>query len=30
VELWIYEAKSDAFVFHNRFVSLWLNMTASS
>lgn len=27
IELWIYEAESDAFQFHNRFVSIWLNMT---
>ena len=29
VELWIYNVESDAFTFHNRFVSRWLNMTAS-
>jgi len=27
VELWIYNAGSDAFEFHNRFVGIWLNMT---
>lgn len=27
MELWIYNAGSDAFEFHNRFVGLWLNMT---
>jgi len=27
IELWIYNGESDAFEFHNRFVSLWLNMT---
>ena len=27
MELWIYNAGSDDFEFHNRFVSLWLNMT---
>jgi hypothetical protein len=27
IELWVYSAESDAFIFHNRFVSLWLNMT---
>jgi hypothetical protein len=27
IELWIYEAESDALQFHNRFVSRWLNMT---
>jgi hypothetical protein len=30
VELWIYDRASDGFSFHNRFVSCWLNMTASS
>jgi hypothetical protein len=30
LELWICDPKSDAFVFHDRFVSLWLNMTAPS
>jgi len=29
VELWIYNAEPDTFIFHNRFVSLWLNITAS-
>jgi uncharacterized membrane protein len=28
-ELWIYNSTSDGFNFHNRFVSLWLNMTSS-
>jgi len=28
VELWIYRVESDAFEFHNRFVGIWLNMTA--
>jgi hypothetical protein len=28
-ELWIYNSTSDGFSYHNRFVSLWLNMTAS-
>jgi hypothetical protein len=27
MELWIYNAESRAFEFHNRFVGLWLNMT---
>jgi hypothetical protein len=27
MELWIYNAESRGFEFHNRFVSLWLNMT---
>jgi hypothetical protein len=27
VELWLYDAASNSFGFHNRFVSLWLNMT---
>ena len=27
VELWLYGAASNSFGFHNRFVSLWLNMT---
>jgi len=27
MELWIHNAESDAFEFHNRFVGLWLNMT---
>jgi hypothetical protein len=26
-ELWIYDPVSDGFSYHNRFVSLWLNMT---
>lgn len=26
-ELWIYDATSDGFQFHNRFVGIWLNMT---
>jgi hypothetical protein len=30
VELWIYNPNSDVFVFHNRFVGLWLNMTGPS
>jgi hypothetical protein len=30
MELWIYNVTSDAFQFHNRFVGLWLNMTATS
>ena len=29
IELWIYDPASDGFSFHNRFVSCWLNMTAS-
>lgn len=29
IELWIYDAESDAFEFHNRFVGIWLNMTGS-
>ena len=29
VELWIYSVEVDGFQFHNRFVSRWLNMTAS-
>jgi len=28
VELWIYRAELGGFEFHNRFVGLWLNMTA--
>jgi len=28
VELWIYDAGSDVFEFHNRFVGIWLNMTS--
>ena len=27
IELWIHNAESDAFEFHNRFVGIWLNMT---
>jgi hypothetical protein len=27
IELWIYNVEFQAFEFHNRFVSLWLNMT---
>jgi len=27
LELWIYDAESDAFQYHNRFVGIWLNMT---
>ena len=27
IELWICNAESDAFEFHNRFVGVWLNMT---
>jgi hypothetical protein len=27
-ELWIYNPESAVFSFHNRFVGLWLNMTA--
>jgi hypothetical protein len=30
VELWIYNVTSDTFQFNNRFVSLWLNMTAAT
>lgn len=30
MELWIYNVTSDAFQFHNRFVGLWLNVTAAS
>jgi hypothetical protein len=29
MELWIYNVTTDAFQFHNRFVSLWLNMTGT-
>jgi hypothetical protein len=29
VELWLYSATSRSFGYHNRFVSLWLNMTGS-
>jgi hypothetical protein len=28
MELWVYNVASDAFQFHNRFVGLWVNMTA--
>jgi hypothetical protein len=28
MELWIYNASSFAFQFHNRFVGIWLNMTS--
>lgn len=28
-ELWLYDAAVSGFVFHNRFVGLWLNMTTS-
>ncbi len=28
IELWIYRVESDAFEYHNRFVGIWLNMTA--
>jgi hypothetical protein len=28
MELWIYDASSGAFQFHNRFVGIWLNMTS--
>jgi len=27
LELWIYDAESDEFQYHNRFVGIWLNMT---
>jgi hypothetical protein len=27
MELWIYDVESEDFVFHNRFVGIWLNMT---
>ena len=27
LELWIYDAESDAFQYHNRFVGIWLKMT---
>jgi len=27
-ELWLYDLTSQGFVFHNRFVGIWLNMTA--
>jgi hypothetical protein len=29
-ELWVYNVESDRFTFHNRFASLWLNMTVPS
>ena len=29
IELWIYEAESDDFEFHNRFVGVWVNMTGN-
>lgn len=29
LELWLYDAVSYAFQFHNRFVGLWLNLTAA-
>lgn len=29
IELWIYNSQSDAFQFHNRFVSRWLNVTSN-
>ena len=29
VELWLYDAASRVFGYHNRFVTLWLNMTGS-
>jgi hypothetical protein len=29
MELWIYDEATNMFVFHNRFVSRWLNMTAT-
>lgn len=29
-ELWVYEYESDRFSFHDRFVGIWLNMTAST
>jgi len=29
-ELWIYDAESENFSFHNRFVGIWLNMTGPS
>ena len=27
IELWVYSVESDGFQYHNRFVSIWLNMT---
>jgi hypothetical protein len=30
MELWIYNVTIDAFQYHNRFVGIWLNMTATS
>jgi hypothetical protein len=30
MELWIYNASSSVFRFHNRFVGIWLNMTITS
>jgi hypothetical protein len=30
VELWLYDAVSSVFAYHNRFVGLWLNMTGSA
>jgi hypothetical protein len=30
MELWVYNVSSDAFQFHNRFVGVWVNMTAAS
>jgi hypothetical protein len=30
MELWIYNVTVDAFQYHNRFVGIWLNMTATS
>lgn len=27
LELWIYDAEERAFLFHDRFVAIWLNMT---
>jgi hypothetical protein len=29
-ELWIYDAVSSGFQYHDRFVGLWLNLTAST
>ena len=29
LELWLYDAMSQSFQFHNRFVGIWLNVTAS-
>lgn len=28
MELWLYDVASDGFVYHNRFVGLWFNMTS--